>query len=792
MTNGRALKTIAGTAVLAFLAGPLAAIAQESDRPTLRAKAQDEWFNESYGRGSVRGQAHRKQGGAWSPQFRQFMLDAAARERAKYGDMIPGAQSGPSAGASDPRADLSATGTTWVNLGPTKADVIKNGGLSLNKTDAGRVRSIVPVGSDLYVAFSGGGVWRRDGVTGTWTALTDGIGTLSTGALAANTTTGALYLGLGDPFDGTGIGFVTSTDGGATWSAPVYLGTGTDRATVTSDLLVVPGTTADMLLATTNKGLFRSTDSGASWSAVALTGTAAPYAWSLAQTGPTSFVAGVEGNYAATSGSTDGAVWRSTDNGATWARATMPTVRGGLGRITVESAPSNPNVVYAMAAKPNATTATDLADIFKSTDGGQTWVALGAAKKRTSNTRTAMNTLLNGQGWYDQLVMVDPANPNVAYFGGALFLAKTTDGGSTWAQKTEWLGRNGLAYVHADFHAGAFAGSSMYVGSDGGVFSSTDGGTTFSDALNVGIASHLVYNVGSSTANPSAVLGGFQDNGTRVRVASTSVFDQTIGGDGFGCDINPANASNMLGSLYYARIQKSTDGGASWVQSCTGIPECGGSNAPFYTGVVSWAGDATGNTVFTWSNAKAYKSANYASSWSALGTAGFPAGAVIRGFGVAKSNPSVLGAVFSGGNVRLSNNGGASWTTPAALPNHDLSLSFVHFDTTNPNTVYVASVAPNGAANHLWKSTDFGTSWQVFETGLPAGVPVNIVKNDPNDNTVLYAGTHLGVYRWTPADAQWVRYGAGMPLVNVTDVYVSPDSSLVRAATFGRGFWELQ
>ena len=119
-------------------------------------------------------------------------------------------------------------------------------------------------------------------------------------------------------------------------------------------------------------------------------------------------------------------------------------------------------------------------------------------------------------------------------------------------------------------------------------------------------------------------------------------------------------------------------------------------------------------------------------------------------------------------------------------------MSWVHFDTTNPQVVYVASVAPDATKTHLWKSTNFGASWSSLEgTGFPTGIPVNTIANDPGDVNTLYAGTHLGVYRSTDGGANWTRFGTGMPLVNVTDLYISPDSTLVRAATFGRGFWEL-
>jgi photosystem II stability/assembly factor-like uncharacterized protein len=119
-------------------------------------------------------------------------------------------------------------------------------------------------------------------------------------------------------------------------------------------------------------------------------------------------------------------------------------------------------------------------------------------------------------------------------------------------------------------------------------------------------------------------------------------------------------------------------------------------------------------------------------------------------------------------------------------------MNDVAFDPTNPNTVYLTSVAPDGTKSHFWKSTNFGASWVASETGLPAGTPVNAVVVDPQTSTTLYAATHLGVYRSVDAGATWARFGTGMPLVEVTDLYVSPDSTLVRASTFGRSVWELR
>ena len=233
---------------------------------------------------------------------------------------------------------------------------------------------------------------------------------------------------------------------------------------------------------------------------------------------------------------------------------------------------------------------------------------------------------------------------------------------------------------------------------------------------------------------------------------------------------------------------------ATFVSASTGITESNNSStAPFTTRLVAWTGDTTGNTVFTHVNLKVYKSTNYAGTWTALGTTGFLTTGSLRNIGVAKSNGNVIGAVASGGRVFLTSNGGTSWTQTAAPTNNGLSMSSVSFDPTNTSVVYASSVAPDSTKAHLWKSADFGATWTVLDTGagFPAGVPVNSIVADPNLATTLYAGTHLGVYRSTDSGATWARFGAGMPLVNVTDFYISPSSNRMRAATFGRSFWEL-
>lgn len=791
-----------GLALATALAQPGTSLAaekdQDSDNATARRQAMYEWYTDDYSHHGEEGFTNQKQ--MYFPaEYEHFLNRIVRSERARSAALLPGAPKSKSA------LTQAQTSGTWTNIGPDRADFAKNGG-TLNVSDSGRVNSIVvdPNNTNIiFIAFSGGGVWKSTDGGANWAPKTETLGSLSVGTIEmdpANSST--LYLGLGDPFDGTGIGLVKSTDGGDSWSDPVYLG----DSSVIPDIEVAHSN-AQVVLAATNAGLYRSTNGGASFGKVSIAtgGSGDPYVWTIAWGGGDVYVLTLEAapENTGTGTSTDGQVWRSTDNGANWTKATGISDTNGIDRLSVAAAPSNRQVMYVEAANQNGSN--DLANLFKSTNNGATWVGIGKSGntyKQYTNANsesTRLDSLLNGQGWYNQLVLVDPSNENIAYFGGALLLAKTSNGGTSFSQTSNWLAQFGLPYVHADFHGGTItAGGTIYVGSDGGIFKSTNGGAAFSYTLNKGIASMLVYQVGSSPNNPNAVNVGLQDNGTRVRDGSTATFNQIIGGDGFGCDVNQGNANKMLGSLYYADIYRSTNGGSSFSEACTGLTECGeADNAPFRTVLSRWAGDATGNTVFTFSNTKIYKTTNYATSWTALGVAGLPtSGLYLRGVAGAKTSASIVGAIANGGRVFRSTNGGGAWTmigSPTNMTNNGLSLSSIAFDPTNASIIYVASVAPSLTASHIWRSANGGTNWTVIDgagSGFPSGVPVNAVIVDPVTPTTLYAATQLGVYVSSDSGGSWNRFGAGMPLVNVMDVYVSDDGSLIRAATFGRSVWQ--
>jgi photosystem II stability/assembly factor-like uncharacterized protein len=474
----------------------------------------------------------------------------------------------------------------------------------------------------------------------------------------------------------------------------------------------------------------------------------------------------------------------SSDGGVTWKAASGLGPRTEIRRFSLALAPSNHKILYALASS----TQSRFFEIFKSEDGGSTWRSTNAASIAYSNPiddeRTEIKDLLGRQGGYNQLAIVDPDDPNVAYFGGSLNLIKTSDGGLTYTIISDWLGERDLPYVHADFHCAAF--------DRGGIAKSTDRGSTWSTVENRGLSTHLVYSLGSSLSSRDIVSLGLQDNGTRVRTGTSSSFPQRIYADGFGTAIHSLDPNQILGSAYYTRILKSRDGGKTFKGSYSGIDGAGdGREAPFFTKIVPWTGDPTGNTIYTFVNSALYKSSDFADSWSRIDIPGLVGS--IRNFGVAPSDGRVMGLVDSGG-IRLSTDEGSTWKgAGGSLPGGGGSLSYISFSAIDPKVIYVASVAPSTKATHLWKSEDGGLSWKAIDTAanFPKGVPVNVVVGDPGDGDTLYAGTHLGLYKSTDGGENWKRFGFGLPLVSVTDIYVAPDSSLVRVATYGRGVWEL-
>ncbi len=700
-------------------------------------------------------------------QYAKSLMAAAAREREINADLLPGAKISLSAGPLE----------FWSNLGPKSSNA--------SYFDSGRLSAIVthPDNSNvIYVASAGGGVWKTTNGGSTWKPKTESVGSLGCGALAMDPfDEDTLYLGLGDPHRvgilglGTapGLGILKTTDGGDNWSEPVLLG---DSTTIRSILVNIFNN--DIILAGTDKGLFRSTDEGAFYQPVSLGGVEQEV-WSLAWAGGANFVLSSKVTNGFAIGA-KGRIYYSTNHGETWTKATG--YPDDLGRITI--AAGTQQVLYALAERAGN------AEIYKSNNAGQTWSPLNIAAKQYTNFNESVDKILGSQGDYNQMVIAHPTNPLVAYFGGQKRLIKTSNGGVTFNLVSSDNPQSMLFdYVHADIHCAAFAENrDLFVGTDGGIFKSSNNGLNWSSSLNDGLITHLVHGIAATKDDPNIVVATLQDNGVMIRRQNNGAFDKIKGGDGYFAVLSQTDSDKMLFSTN-GGVYQSDDGGSSNDPASTiGLPGAAPNRweqSPH---------DANGNSLYAIASGKLYRSANFGLSWHTTGTTGLPVNHIIRNVASSKV-PGALAIIINGGNtgeVYYSFNYGANWTKAAAVPNADGILIDLAI---GPDLqFYAISDGWNHSGNksRIWTSNDPQTGWlQVGWGGLPDGVRFNVIKADPVKNGVIYVGSDLGLYRSKNKGLTFQRWGYGLPLVSVTDIWIASDGSMYRVGTYGRGVWSL-
>jgi photosystem II stability/assembly factor-like uncharacterized protein len=375
---------------------------------------------------------------------------------------------------------------------------------------------------------------------------------------------------------------------------------------------------------------------------------------------------------------------------------------------------------------------------------------------------------------------------------------------------TNWLAQWGMPYAHADHHTATVSTAGgkkrVMIGTDGGLFLSYDEGKTWTDQKNTGLVDHLIYSMATPGSDSSEVLVGLQDNGTRIRVGTSSVFDQSYGGDGFGVGYSQSkNNVSALGSYVYGYIyysQKDPKTQKKWTDpnfddaTCTynGINAC---NAYFVTPIAtpSAAADPSGQVYFTNTASLIYRTDNAGASWYPI-FKGDTRYTYVRGathsVAVSPVDLNHVAAVAPGGNILITEDGGKTWAYRSTLvPGHAGYNSSIAY--ANNSVLYVSSENPYGQSVWVVKSIDGGAHWTAASTGLP-NVPIDrllAAPNDPSGNTV-YAATWLGVYRTTNGGVSWSQIGAGLPTVEVSDLYMPQDGSFLRASTYGRGVWDLQ
>lgn len=223
---------------------------------------------------------------------------------------------------------------------------------------------------------------------------------------------------------------------------------------------------------------------------------------------------------------------------------------------------------------------------------------------------------------------------------------KSTNSGTSWSVLSHWSG-SGATYVHADCHDLTFIGSTLYAGNDGGVFSSANSGTTWTDrSSNLSIAQ--LYGMGTSQTNANLIIAGHQDNGTTLTSNGTT-WAEVNGGDGMLCFIDRTDNTRMFSSIYNGDLYRSTNSGSSFSSIYT---VAGGG------WVTPWLQDPVTSTTLYAGGTNVVRSTNSGTSWSTISS--FSIGTIVS-LDVATTNAQHIIAASNTAVMRTTN-GGTAWT----------------------------------------------------------------------------------------------------------------------------------
>ncbi len=458
-------------------------------------------------------------------------------------------------------------------------------------------------------------------------------------------------------------------------------------------------------------------------------------------------------------------VWMSEDGGSTWNLRSNGISAEGV-RLALAMSPSTPQLLYA------ACEISGVSHVYKTTDGGQSWVDLDAVRNDPDHGR-----YLGDVGFWANTLTVTAGSPEVVVAGG-LAVIRSADGGATWSA---------AAGTHADFHDLRSQGTTLWMANDGGIWTSPDAGASALER-NSGLVTRQYYTVASDPSLPDRLVAGAQDNGTSERRAGDgSSWGSLSSGDGFDCAIHPVATEVLYTSTQFGGIFRITAPGNQPGAPLTVTPPYGADEVvPFHT-VVSLDPREPG-TIYTGST-RVWRSTSAGSDWSPLPTTtsgGSWNAETVSTIAVAPSAPLVM-MVGKGAEIYRTQDGGQTWTASSAgLPG--ASINRIAIDHADANVAYAALAATDGAS--VYGSSDGGLHWEALSNGLPAS-PALVVRIDPVNPSSLYAGTEAGVFRSTDRGRSWSRVGTGLPATSIQDLVIRPDGSAVRIATYGRGVWEL-
>ncbi len=686
---------------------------------------------------------------------------------------------------------------SWISLGPTV-----NGA----RADVLQVDTAHP--GTMYVGFGSGGLWKTTNNGITWNSIFENQAGYSIGDFAiAPSNPNILYIGTGEHlkkprnFTLPGTGMYRSADAGKTWQ---YIGLSDSWAITeiavhpTDPNIVVVSVLGHLWTTNKNRGIYRTTDGGKTWEQVLykneMTGGNDVV---ISPNKPSVMYASLWEVYPGISGENSG-VYKSNDTGKTWVQSKNGLPFGPkLGRIGVTVSYTNPDKAYALIDNLNNPKETS-AELYKTTDGGNTW----------TKTHTEPFPLFSAYGWYFTSVYVNPQNDDEIFCLG-IRLAHSTDGGKTFSfiggkvnRMTPGMAK-GLHLDQTELWINPKNPDHMALGNDGGMYVTYDKGLSWMHYNNIPVGEF--YDIAIDSAN-YIIYGGTQDDATvygPAKELNTNFndpwkyvwIDPWDGGDGCISQIDPEDKNIIYYSQQHGdatRYDRSKDK-ATRIKPA--LPKTSKDTLNYNYITPYFISRFNSKTLYMGGNF-IFKTTNRGDSWKAispnLANAGsiekksFAAGGLIE-------SPLTKGVLYAGtdhGAFWVTTNDGEKWEEHSAglANNYIRSICASQFKT---GRVYLCMTGINydDLNSYLYVSENNGDTWESIAQGLP-NEPVNVIKEDPTNENILYAGGLRGVYVSVNRGKSWSTLGIDMPQTAIADLEIHLPTMDLVVATHGRGIYK--
>lgn len=646
----------------------------------------------------------------------------------------------------------------WNAIGPFTHDTY-SGALS----GQGRVNAIAvdPSNENIwYVGAPAGGIWKSIDGGSSWTNLFDDFPQIGVSGIAIDPNNSQIiYIATGDDdaADSYSVGVFKSVDGGNNWNE-TGLNPSTSNINLLMNEITIDPTDSNTIWVATSVGLQKSTDGGTTWEVKAL-GNIQDF--KLKPNDPNTV-------YAVTSNT----FLKSTDGGNNFVEIT-DGIPESSGRLVIGTSAANPSGVYVLRALTGGNSFA-FGGLYKSLDSGESF----------TKTASEQDIFESNQAWFDLAIEVSPTNFNEIYTG-CLNVWKSTNGGDIFTRINRW-NITDQGYTHADIHTIKVFNNKVYVGSDGGIYMSENGGNTFID-YTAGISISQFYRISVAKNDSGKITGGLQDNAGFIR--DQGQWNVFTGGDGMDYEIDPNNSSLVYGFVQF--------GGSLFISSDSGQS----------IGVVGAPTDANGNTIEgNWVTPLAISSDGsvYAgfdalyrlenNQWTKISSS--IGSGNIDDLEIDPKNPETIFAAESNILYR-SRNGGVTFSLIKVM---DSEISDISINSNDSNIIYLTTSDRVGIA-----LSDQPTERGVFKVtiGETETTSENITFDIPTDQAFfsiahqgrhtdnpIYVGTSLGVYRLDDTITEWEEYYTNFPNVAVSDIEINLDDEKVIASTYGRGVWE--